>query len=352
MAELDTKIHELVLNAAMRRVCPGGVVGYIRDNTVQVLPFGHVTYRPDSPPVTKDTLYDLASVTKSIPTASIILSLADKGVLSLDDKVTTYIPELTTPGRDEILIRHLMSFSVVFDLAQPLSSYVGKGSEELFHLLFTTPLRYPPGQRFLYADIPYLLLGVIIERVTRKSLDEVASAMFFTPLRMDHTTFRTETLAAMQIAPTEINDRGEVVGKVHDEKAWMLHQRGQMAGHAGLFSTAGDLLHFGQMLLNGGTHNGRRYFDPSTIALMYTEAAGDEQLGVSLGWNTRAAFMGPNLPSDTFGKGGFTGTLVLLSPLKQRCLVLLTNRTYPTRSESPTIVVHELRRTLTDLVFS
>ena len=351
MDNLGDKVSTLMNSAVSHHIFPGGVVGCIRDGAMQVLPFGHLTYQKNSPAVTAGTVYDLASVTKSIPTASIILALAEQRVLSLDDQVIKYIPELTMADRETIHIRHLLCFTAVFDLPKPLSSYAKKGAQAVLEQIFTTPLKYPPGEHYLYADIPYLLLGMVAERVLGRPLDTIADDMFFHPLGMHNTTFHPEALTQALVAPTEIVQSGEVIGRVQDEKAWVLYEEGQMSGHAGLFSTAGDLLRFGKMLLNNGEVGGRRYFSPETIALMQTEVVGDDTLGFSYGWMTHTAFIGPELSPGTFGKGGFTGTAIIVDVVKQRCLVILTNRTYPRRHSAPT-PLHELRHQLADLLLS
>jgi serine-type D-Ala-D-Ala carboxypeptidase len=348
MNTLDDKVSNIMASAIREHTFPGGVVGYIREGVTQVLPFGHLTYEADAPAVASDTVYDLASVTKSIPTASIILALIEQGVLSLDDQVIKYIPEFAVDGRETVLIRHLLCFTAVFDLPKPLSSYAKEGRKAILERVFATPLRYPPGERYLYADIPYLLLGMVAERALSKPLDVIADGMFFSPLGMHATTFHPETLT-QQVAPTEITQGGEVRRRAQDEKAWALYKEGQIAGHAGLFSTASDLLRFCQMLLNKGESAGRRYFKPETIALMQTKVAGDDTLGPSYGWMTRTAFIGPELTPGTFGKGGFTGTAVTVDIEKQRSLVILTNRTYPKRPDTPT-PMHQLRRQLADLL--
>jgi CubicO group peptidase (beta-lactamase class C family) len=351
MPELDDTIRGYMLAAIQQRVFPGGVVGYIRDGTAQILPFGNITYQNDAPSVGTDTLYDLASVTKSVCTASVILALIEQGHLTLDDPVIWYIPELTAAGRETILIRHLLAFSAVFDLPQSLSSYASEGSEALLHRIFTTPLRYPAGAHFLYADIPYILLGLVAERISGTGLDELADAMFFGPLHMRYTTFHPTRLAGVQIAPTTVSNGQDVIGEPHDEKALAFYKAGRAVGHAGLFSTAPDLLRFCRMILQGGELDGRRYLTDETIGRMQTEVIGDGTLGFSFGWTTQASYMSQSLPAGTFGKSGFTGTQVFISPATQRCLVLLTNRMYPKHSDNSK-AVSNVRRTLADLVLA
>lgn len=315
---------------------PGAVVGYIRDEERNVLPFGHLTYNSGAKKVTTQTVYDLASITKSIPTSSIILYLVENGRLSLDDPAVMFIPELTGAEKERILIRHLLTFTVTFDLPHRLAFYAPGGKAAIFNAIYRSPLKYPPGEQYEYSNIPMLILGMIAERVLEESLDSIADKLFFGPLGMVSTTFHPERLSSATIAPTEVDKQGEVVGIVHDETARALYKAGIISGHAGLFSTADDLLTFGQMLLNNGEYNGRRYFKPSTVQKMYTEVVSSGTRGMSLGWVTaHEGFTNPKLPSHPFGKDGFTGTLILLEPAGKRCVVMLSNRTYPKRPEGP-----------------
>jgi CubicO group peptidase (beta-lactamase class C family) len=334
--DTDTNVERLISDAIVDHIFPGAVVGYIREGRTAILPFGQLTYEPKSPPVTAETVYDLASITKSVPTSSIILHLIETGKLSLDDHAATFIPELAGPEKEHILIKHLLTFTAVFDLPNRLAFFAPQGKTAIFDTIYSSPLQYPPGEHYRYSNIPMLFLGMIAEKVLGKPLDEIADELFFKPLGMATTTFHPERLPAATFAPTEVNELGEVVGRVHDETAWALYRAGMVSGHAGLFSTADDLLRFGEMLLNGGQYEGRYYFKPITVKKMWTEVVSDGKNGMALGWATgHAGYIDSPLPSHTFGKNGFTGTLLLMNPDRKSCLVLLSNRTYPKRPKTP-----------------
>jgi CubicO group peptidase (beta-lactamase class C family) len=350
MNPLDDAIQDCMQDAIAQKVFPGGVVGYIRNSEIKTLAFGKLTYDDSASFVTTETIYDLASVTKSISTASLILMLADQGKLGLDDRVVRYIPELTSDGGEEIRIRHLLSFTAVFDLQRPLSSYADEGSSAILRRVLTSPLRFPTGTHVLYSDIPYILLGIVAERVSGTPLDVLANTELFRPLNMTHTTFHPADLEDSVIAPTEIVEGKSIKGIVHDEKARAFYNEGLIAGHAGLFSTAGDLLTYCQMILNGGVWHSKRYFTETDLRLMQTEVVHDMDLGYSLGWTTRAAYT-ESVSVGTLGKTGFTGTLVVVSPQAHSSLVLLTNRTYPHRPESPK-AINNVRQKLVHLIFS
>src|SRR6185369_1524535 len=160
--------------------------------------------------------------------------------------------------------------------------------------------------------------------ICRKPLDDIAHDMFFEPLHMTRTTFHARPVQAREIAPTAVDWRGEVRGLVHDPSAGALYQLGHVPGHAGLFSTAPDLLKFADMLIHGGKTGGHRFFDKKTIAGMHTIQiqAADESAG--LGWTMRRPqVMGTAGSAQMFGKTGFTGTMILIDPVKKMALVVL-----------------------------
>jgi CubicO group peptidase (beta-lactamase class C family) len=274
MADLDARIRVFCEEAIGARTTPGAVVGYIRGGQQRVLPFGRLTYEADAAATSGQTLYDVASITKSIPTSSIILKLAEEGRLSLDDRAIDYLPELENEYRDQILIRHLMTFTVYFDIGRTLASLAKESPTGVIDVLMKAPLADPPGAKYIYSNAPSLLLAVIAERICGKPLDEVAQEMFFGPLKMLRTTFHPETFPVDEIAPTEIDWRGEVRGLVHDPAAWAMVTHGRAPGHAGLFSTVEDLLRFAQMLLNEGELEGRQYFRAETVRVYWNGSTG------------------------------------------------------------------------------
>lgn len=345
----STQIQTILEQAIAEHVFPGAVVGYLDRNTRLVVPAGRLSYDAGDEAVTADTVYDLASLTKSIPTSSIIMKLIEQGKLALSDSAKQYIPELCMPNAASIQIRHLLTFTVEFKLEQRLSAYATEGKDQILKAIFEAPLAAQPGSKYMYSNTPYLLLGIIAERVSGKPLDKLADDMFFRPLGMQHTTFHPAQLEA-RVAPTEIVDSVTVHRQVHDESARALYRAGHISGHAGLFSTAGDLLIFGDMLLQGGVLDGTRYFSEQTMTSMTTEVFNDGTFGMSLGWEmNQPDYMSPRLSHQTIGKDGFTGTMFLADRSSHRCLVLLSNRTYPKRPNSPD-AINAVRWKLQDLL--
>lgn len=347
---MNEDIAKLISTSIARRVFPGAVVAYARAGERTVLPFGCLTYDASAEKVREETVYDVASVTKSVATGCIVMKLVERGELSLDDKVIRFIPELACRGREQILVRHLLTYTATFDLPKRMSAYaLENGGHALLEMVFAAPLQAAPGARYVYSNAPAVLLGLIIERVVGP-LDIVADEFFFEPLGMHHTTFHPRELHGASVAPTEINARGEVKGIVHDESAWALQNAGIIAGNAGLFSTANDLLTFGEMLLAGGTYNGRTYFETKTVAQMRTNQTIGIGARAGFGWDVaQPRYMGAHFSPECFGKCGFTGVTLLVEPKKNVVFVLLSNRTYPKRSADDA-AINDVRRRLADTV--
>ena len=232
-----------------------------------------------------------------------------------------------------------------------LSHYAMQGSQEVLDSIFNGSLMALPGQKYYYTNPPSILLTIIIERIYGKSLDKIASELFFDPLNMQSTTFYPKNLKNHDIAPSEIDLRGEVHSEVHDEAAWALSKINKLAGNAGLFSNAQDLVKFSQMLLSRGNYNGHQYFSKAIYKQIYTNQI--ENLGdiAGLGWElNQPHFMGTKASAQCFGKTGFTGTSILVDPIKQISIVILTNRTYPKRPKDSKQIC-KVRSKIADIIF-
>jgi CubicO group peptidase (beta-lactamase class C family) len=287
-----------VSKAIEEKVFPGCVIGTVRSsNEREVMPFGNFTYEKGAPKVTENTIYDLASVTKSIPVAALAALFTAEGRLPLSEPVKTYIPELQNDFG--ATVQDLLRYRV---RGAQLSTLKYTTFEQIRTHIFEQGFAAPPGESE-YANLPAFLLGIVLERVGGEILPALAHKYFFGPLKMNDTTFFPHDIE--RVAPTEVVDGVKVRGIVHDESARMFALKRRAVGHAGLFSTAPDLLNFLEALLQGKF--------PAVV-----EAA--EQ---GLGWQLMA--------KDAFGKTGFTGTSVLVDRQKGIALVILSNRTYPKR---------------------
>ncbi len=331
-----------------RRAFPGGVlaVGY-GDALIHLHPFGRLTYDANAPLVTSDTLYDLASLTKVVATTTMAMILVDEGKLDLERPVQAYLPGFQGPGKVAVTVRHLLTHSSGLDATAPLYKEL-HGEEAFVQRIETMDLAYPPGSRSLYSDLGIILLGEILERVAGQPLEAFARERVFAPLAMRDTMFRPPAELRPRIAPTEFDPwRGRLVhGEVHDENAFAM---GGVAPHAGLFSTAGDLARFAQMILDGGTLGGRRIVSRRTVEL-FTRRAGIPGSDRALGWDTKSAessSAGTLFSPRSFGHTGFTGTSMWIDPARQLFVILLTNRVHPTRDNQ---LIREARPAVADAV--
>jgi CubicO group peptidase (beta-lactamase class C family) len=304
-------------------VFPGCVIGVLSGGETEIFSCGTVD---GTVPVTDGTIYDLASITKSIPLASLALLLADEGVISLGEKATTYIGEL----RDEYgaTLEDLLRYRV---RGPRMSTLATKTFEEIRTHILESGFDGPPGDR-AYANAPAFVLGVALERATGEILPALADRYFFQPLRMDDTTFFPHD--AQRCAPTEMVQGAAVRGVVHDESARIFAESGRAVGHAGLFSTAADLLLFARALIEG-----------TFSAVARGAIAG-------LGWQAdEPHFMGSLASPSAFGKTGFTGTSIVIDTDRERALVILSNRTYPARPHD-TDAINAFRRDIADIVYA
>ena len=346
---MDEQIAGIITSAISNNILPGCTIGYIKNNKLTVLPFGRLTYDQDSSFVTKDTIYDVASITKVIPTSTLVLQLIDEGILHVSDKVIKYVPEITSKYREKLTILHLLTHTVSFSFR--LSSVKTNSADELLEKLFKTEYTNKPGSSFHYSNGASILLGIVIERVTNTTLDELAKNRFFNPLGMKRTMFGSRAIDKRNIAPTEIDtNRGTVHGTVHDESAAILEKK-RVVGSAGLFSTAEDLLSFLNMLLGDGTIKRKRFFSKHMVTQMYTNQLDLVGVSTGLGWElNQPRFMGQNCAGTTFGKTGFTGCMVVCDVAKQVGLVMLSNEIFPQRKANK-LRINRIRSQLADIVF-
>ncbi|TNC44665.1 serine hydrolase domain-containing protein [Mumia zhuanghuii] len=286
-------------------------------------------------PMTEDTMFDLASVTKLF-TVVVTLQLVDQGVVGLDTPVADYLPEFAQNGKAEVTVRHLLTHT------SGLRSWVNLYSayptpEARIAAVFAQTLVTPPGTAYVYSDLGLITLGKLAERVTGQPLDQLVAERITEPLGMTDTMFNPPASLRPRIAATEDMSsigRGMVHGEVHDENAWSL---GGVAGHAGLFSTAGDLAVFSQMLLNGGRYGKERILSEDIVREAITDQNVDIPPAITsrrgLGFELNQSFYMASLDSPmTFGHTGFTGTSLVIDPLSRTFVILLTNRVHPNRA--------------------
>lgn len=329
-----------IVNAAIRDSAFPGAALLVAQNgkIIYQKAFGHYTYDPASGSVALNTMWDMASCTKVTATTTATMMCYDRGLFKLDDKVAKYLPEFGKNGKENVTIRNLL----VHDsgLRPDIPSYrifdsVANKTAGVMNVIYNDTLVYPTGTKMVYSDLNFILMGKIIEKVTGQPLDKFCEKNIFKPLGMTSTMFNPPASLIDRIAPTEIDNywRHRLIrGTVHDETSQLL---GGVAGHAGLFSTAGDLAKLLQMLLQKGRYNGKRYIKASTVE-MFVKKQSDLSTR-ALGWDTKSPERSSagHLFSDlSYGHTGFTGTSLWTDPTRKLFVVFLTNRVYPTRNNS------------------
>jgi len=344
MDEVDYLLDRFLAQKAF----PGGVVAVGRQGKlVHLRPFGRLSYDEDSPPVTAETIYDLASLTKVVATTTMAMILVDEGRLDLDKPVQDFLPGFQGPGKEAVTVRHLLTHSSGVDWWAPLYEEL-RGKAAYLERIQAMDLVYEPGTRAKYSDLGLILLGEILERVAGQPLDAFVRERVFEPLGMTDTLFRPGPDRRDRIAPTEQDPwRGRMVrGEVHDENAFAL---GGVAPHAGLFGTAPDLARFVRMILNGGVLEHRRIVSRATVEA-FTRRAGIPDSTRALGWDTKSpegSSAGALFSDRSFGHTGFTGTSIWIDPERQLFVILLTNRVHPTRENQ---LIRQVRPAVADAV--
>jgi uncharacterized protein YbbC (DUF1343 family) len=294
--------------------------------------YGKRALVPAPEPMTVDTIFDLASLTKVVATTSSLMKLFEEGRFRLNDRVTQYLPEFQD-GKSEITIRNLFThFSGLppdLVLNPPWSGY-----QTGIHMALNERSGAPPGVHFVYSDINFILLGELVHRLSGQMLSDYARTHVFLPLGMRETMFQPPASLIPRIAPTERDGAhgAPLRGVVHDPTS---HYMGGVAGHAGVFSTADDLARFCEMMLRKGELDGTRLFSPLTVEKFTTpQSPADQPILRGLGWDIDSQFSGNRgdlFSIGSFGHTGFTGTSIWIDPVSDTYVILLANSVHPFR---------------------
>jgi len=338
-AVADAKLkpaYDVLDRAVADHAFPGGVLAVGLHGELQVHAFGRQTYDAASPAVTADTIYDAASLTKAVVTTTLVAMQVEAGRIALDSPVARYVPEWNAgpnpEWRKRVTVRHLLTHSSGLPAHKDYFLTIHSGREVIANIC-NESLEYEPGTKTVYSDLGFILLGEILERVTGRTVEQLARERIFGPLNMANTLFKPPKTLVSRIAPTEDDAtyrKRLLRGEVHDENAFAM---GGVAGHAGMFATAPDLATFCQMLLNGGMYAHQRLLARATLAQFVAPqplAANTRTLGwlVPTADSTSGRYFSPR----SFGHLGFTGTSIWIDPDRQLFVILLTNRVYPTRA--------------------
>ena len=289
--------------------------------------YGSRRFLPKSSPMTVDTIFDIASLTKPVGTAIAVMALVEKGTIKLDAPLGQYLKEFRGKQFDEITIRRLMTHTAGL-IAYPPNAAVTAGFPSAVTEIAKIPLEYPPGSAFQYSDTGFILLGEVVRRVSGARLDRYLERILFRPLDLQDTSFHPKASLMSRVAPTEFVGGRVLSGEVHDPRARLL---GGVAGHAGMFSTAADLARICRMLLNGGILGGHRVLDAATVRMMW-DAAPEGRGMRTLGWDLSSPYsrpMAPFFPEGSVGHTGFTGTSIWIDPPTRSYMIILTNRVHP-----------------------
>jgi CubicO group peptidase (beta-lactamase class C family) len=327
-AETLASIEPLIAAAIAERKLPGAVVCLGRRGRIGWLKaYGDKQLVPERQPMTVDTVFDLASLTKPIATATAVMKLVEMGRVRLDEPVVKYLPEFAPHGKDALTLEDLLVHHSGLIADNPLSDY-GDGREMAWRRICELKLLSPPRTKFVYSDVNFIVLGELASRVSGEPLERFVRERLFMPLGMSETGYLPGPELRQRAAPTQQRDGRWMRGEVHDPRAWKL---GGVAGHAGLFSTAADLALYAQAMLNGGQLGDTRVLAADTVERMTRGYAVSTGLR-GLGWDKRTGYSinrGERLSDAAFGHGGFTGTVIWIDPKLELFFIFLSNRVHP-----------------------
>jgi len=326
----DFRPLEAVMEKAVSdTVFPGASLAVLyKGNVVFHKAFGRMTYDPGSSPADTTTIYDLASLTKAVVTTSIAMQLVERDSLSLQAPVSTYLPAFARNGKETVTIEQLMRHTSGLR-AHSFYAKSCRTPKELFSAIEADTLLSRPGTTTLYSDLNFMLLGRIIETITGQTLAANFHQRFAAPLGMSSTMFTPPQAVIRRIAPVEKDTLWPFKVQrplVNDQNAALL---GGVAGHAGLFSTTGDLLDMVRLLMHGGSLRGHTYFRAATLRRFLARNGNSR----AVGWDVRSSdghsSAGDYFSNSSYGHLGYTGTSIWIDPEKELAVILLSNRVYP-----------------------
>lgn len=327
-AERLAVIDDVVAEGLDRNKMPGCVVlvGH-KGRIVFHKAYGYRQLVPEKQPMELDTVFDMASLTKPVATATSVMLLVEAGKIDLQAPVAKYIPEFGANGKQDITVKQLLTHSGGLIPDNSIKDYAD-GSEVAFEKIHALKPYIEPGTRFVYTDVGFIVLAELVERLSGKNVHEFSQQKIFGPLKMTETGYLPSDDLKPRAAVTQERDGQPMRGDVHDPRAFAL---GGIAGHAGLFSTARDLSRYAQMLINGGSLDGVTVMKPETVKQMTDPVEVSSGLR-TLGWDMRSPYSsnrGDFFTKAAFGHGGFTGTAMWIDPPQELFVIFLSNRVHP-----------------------
>jgi len=339
---------KIIDDAINTKLFPGAQILVIKDSEILAdKSFGYQTFESNSNAIDSNTIYDIASLTKVIATTPIIMKLIKKKYLHLNHEIYQFYPEFRGELKDKVTIKHLLTHSSgLKPYEQYFKNAENKNREDIIQdIILKQNLLFEPGIKLKYSDLGMILLMDIAEKVTGRKFSELVQSWIFDPMNMHDSYFNPPNTTIDRIPPTEIDDlyRNKIVkGIVHDENAFLM---GGVSGHAGVFSNTYDIANYAQTMLNLGIYNGKRIFNRSSIKKITKKQNMPYGSDYALGWDTPSlrgnSSAGDFFLDGSYGHLGFTGTSLWIDPNQKIIIILLTNRTYPTREKKG---MHQLRR--------
>jgi uncharacterized protein YbbC (DUF1343 family) len=332
-ADVERAVDDAVYEALDRRQLAGAVIAIgRRDGLAFLRAYGVRASDPSIEPNDVDTIYDLASLTKPIATTTALAILAERGALAWDDPVARFLPAFAAHGKARVTIRHLLHHTGGMPAVDPLRAYDGEDRAASIARILALPPVARPGERTLYSDLGFVVLGEVVAAAAGEPLDAFVAREILAPLAMRSSGFRPAPALVPRVAPTERAERrgGAMIrGDVHDPRAWRL---GGVAGNAGLFASAPDLARFARAMLGEGELDGARILSPESVRALVTPERLPGGLTNGLGWDMRSAGearAGGGMSDASYGHLGWTGTAIRIDPRLDVFAIVLSNDVHP-----------------------
>lgn len=359
------KADSAILDAISRKEIPGAVLGIVRHGCMAYKKaYGCRQVYPTIEPMTTETIFDMASCSKSMSTAISVMQLCEIGMLRLTDPVANYIPDFcnwkdgegnTATIRIQHLLTHTSGLPAYASVESLKKKYGAPNPEGLLEHICQVKRQFKPGTDFQYSCLNYIVLQNIIQKCTGQSLRDYAREHIFLPLGMQHTFYlpigEDHSRWTNLIAPTTRQDDGSVLrGQVHDPLARIMN--GGISGNAGVFSTVDDIALLCATLQNGGRWKGTRILSEQTVLTMRTVPEWAKEFGRTYGWDVSSPYASCNgelLSSETYGHTGYTGTSIVIDPVNDISIILLVNAVHPI--DGPSRMVR-LRSLISNIVAS
>jgi CubicO group peptidase (beta-lactamase class C family) len=342
-SEIDRAVEEGIGGG----VYPGAVVMVgTGQRVLYARGYGHFTWSAGSrAPDADSTLWDLASLTKVVAATPAAMLLVQDGRLDLDHAVQKYLPEFQGEGKERVTVRNLLEHRSGLRAFLPLNDDAAT-AEEARQLVLEEPLRWGTGGRVVYSDLNAMLLAWVVEVAAGEPLDQFVAGQLYARAGMSETMFRPSRALYGRIAPVGLWRGHVIAGQLHDQNAVRL---GGVSGHAGLYSTGGDLARYAQLYLEAGMGaDGEQVLAPAIVRHFTRRGPGNRALGWEMRDSTSTDNTGALLSNAAYGHGGYTGSSIWIDPERDVFVILLTNRVYSPRTRNSITKLKRIRGRVAD----